>query len=60
VGQLLAAPGINVNAADKNGPTPLSRAANRGHEAVVGRLLAAPGIDINVADKNGKTPLLVA
>ena len=60
VGQLLAAPGIEVNAANKDGWTPLSWAADQGHEAVVGQLLAAPGIEVNAADKDGETPLLVA
>lgn len=60
VGQLLAAPGIDVNAADEHGQTPLWWAVSEGHEAVVRQLLAAPGIDVNAADKNGRTPLIVA
>ncbi|CZR63528.1 uncharacterized protein PAC_13425 [Phialocephala subalpina] len=57
VSQLLAAPGIEVNEADKNGWTPLYRAASEGHAAIVSQLLAAPGIEVNAADKDGWTPL---
>ena len=57
---LLAAPGIAVNQADKDGATPLNWASYRGHTEVVKALLAAPGIAVNQAHKNGKTPLSVA
>ena len=60
---LLAAPGIDVNKADKNkkyGWTPLIWAVVKGHVECVRLLLAAPGIDVNKADNNGVTPLKVA
>ena len=58
VGQLFAAPGIDVNAADNKGCTPpLSWAVRNEHEAVVSQLLAAPDINVNVADNMGQTPL---
>ena len=52
---LLAAPGIQVNKADKNGWTALWDAAYEGRTGSVKLLLAAPGIDINKGD--GSTPL---
>ncbi|KAF6743832.1 ankyrin repeat-containing domain protein [Ephemerocybe angulata] len=57
---LLAKPGIEVNAADTNGRTPLHVAAKGSHEAVIQLLLAAPGIDVNASDTDGRTPLHVA
>ena len=42
---LLAAPGIDINMADKDGETPLYCAAERGHAECVKLLLAAPDID---------------
>lgn len=57
VGQLLAAPNIDINAADSDGQTPLWWAAREGYKTVVGQLLATSGIDVNAADNNGPTPL---
>ncbi|KAI9035007.1 ankyrin repeat domain-containing protein [Aspergillus affinis] len=57
VSQLLAMPGIDANAVNNNGTTPLWRTASRGDELVVSQLLAVPDIDVNVADKNHLTPL---
>ena len=57
VTRLLAAPGIDVNQADKDGKTPLYWASWDGHTEVVEALLAAPGIAVNQADKDGETPL---
>ncbi len=53
---LLAVPGIDLHKADKDGITPLSRAAYNGHTECV-KLLIAAGADVNKADKDGETPL---
>jgi len=58
--QLLAAPGIDVNRANKWGETPLRLAIEEGHLEMVKLLLAAPGIDVNRADEHGITPLHIA
>ena len=42
---------------DDNGRTPLSWAAEKGHEAVVRLLIKRGDVDINTQDKSGKTPL---
>ena len=57
---LLAAPGLDVNAADGDDRTALTWATAGGHLATVVALLAAPGIDVNAADGGGETPLMVA
>ena len=55
---LLIAAGADVNAADKDGYTPLNRALFwKGHTECVKLLLAAPGIDVNKANEDGWTPL---
>ena len=46
---LLAKKGIEVNAADTSGATPLYVAAQKGHSKVVQHLLAKKGIDVNAA-----------
>jgi hypothetical protein len=51
VGRLLAAPGIDVNAADEGGLTPFWWASAHRHMGVVGQLLATPGVDVNPANK---------
>jgi len=48
---LLACEGIDVNAADKLGKTPLMHACNRKHISVVEVLLAFDGIDVNAIDE---------
>ncbi len=60
VRRLLAAPGIDINAKDKDGNTALIVAVKREHTAIVDLLLAAPGIDINAKDRLGDTALIVA
>jgi ankyrin repeat protein len=57
--KLLLGKGANVDAADKDGRTPLSYAAESGHEAVV-KLLLEKGANVDAADKYGRTPLLIA
>ncbi|KAK8104793.1 ankyrin repeat-containing protein [Apiospora kogelbergensis] len=47
----------DANARDGEGMTPLSRAARKGHEAVVETLLLYPSIDIELADKVLRRPL---
>ncbi len=54
--KLLAA-GADVNAADKDGTTPLIAAVNLRQVECCKLLLAAPGIDVNKADNKGRTPL---
>jgi len=48
--------GANVNARDKNGLTPLHRAADQGRTDIA-RILLEHGTDVNARDKNGLTPL---
>jgi ankyrin repeat protein len=57
--QQLLAKGVNANAADTNGKTPLHEAAEEGHSDVVQVLLAA-GANINAATKTGSTPLFLS
>ncbi len=56
---LLIEKGLDVNARDKDGCTPLITAAYVGHVAVV-KLLVEKGADINAKTKEGKTALSVA
>ncbi|KAF8415383.1 ankyrin repeat-containing domain protein [Tirmania nivea] len=59
VSVLLKTPGVNPNARDMRGRTPLFLSARGKPENrdVVGILLRDPRIDINAADKNGVTPI---
>jgi ankyrin repeat protein len=45
---------------DKDGKTPLSWAAYKGHDVVVKVLLETGKVDIDVKDNDGRTPLLCA
>ena len=57
---LLAAPGIDVNAANGLGWTALMRAAVGGHTETVWALLATPGLDVNTATDAGVTALMLS
>lgn len=48
---------VDVNARDEMGRTPLSTAAERGHEGVVKFLLAIDRVDVNAMDDADRTPL---
>merc|ERR1712130_295302 len=60
VGELLKLPGINVNAADKDGSTPLHRAAEKGNFDMMAALTAVPGVNLALKNNAGNTPLHVA
>ncbi|KAH7228922.1 ankyrin repeat-containing domain protein [Fusarium oxysporum] len=57
---LIASKDTSPNLRDVNGRTPLSWAAEKGHEGFVTLLLAAEGIDANSKDGSGQTPLFYA
>ncbi|PSN31502.1 hypothetical protein C0J52_24502 [Blattella germanica] len=59
VGIILIDKGIDINAQDSKGHTPLHLATYHNHLQVV-RLLLLSGALVNVADKDGITPLIVA
>jgi hypothetical protein len=59
VALLLLSEGINVNAANKDGYTPLHVASQNGH-AEVAALLIQNKADVNAAQKYGHTPLHIA
>jgi hypothetical protein len=48
---------INVNSKDKYGRTPLSWAAEQGHEAVAKLLVGTGKVDVDSKDRYGRTPL---
>lgn len=56
VAALLAAPGIDINAADALGITPLHMAAQQG-DLVIANLLIAKGANLDTPDNMRKTPL---
>ena len=51
--------GVNVNASDAEGRTPLALAVSQQDHALVLRLLAL-GADVDAADHAGRTPLMIA
>ena len=56
---LLASPGVDVNAVDEHGNTPLIEAARFGHDQVVTALLIAKA-NVNARNDQGKTALMLA
>lgn len=54
--QFLISAGVDINAKDNNGKTPLHHAASNGSEKTM-ELSIAAGADINAKDNNGRTPL---
>jgi ankyrin repeat protein len=54
---LLAADGVDPDAKDYEGRTPLSLAAGKGHEIVTKLLLAMDGVNPESKDLSGETPL---
>ena len=59
VRSLLSAPGIDVNATDEKGSTPLLEAACHGHDDIC-RILIAAGANLKSKDPDGKTALQLA
>ena len=51
--------GVDADARDENGMTPLHGAALEGHVDVV-KMLVAAGADVGAMDKNGVTPVDLA
>lgn len=60
IDQFLSFPGVDVNAKDNSGKTPLWVAAQEGNLCMLEQLVNAPGIDINASDDSGRTPIFVA
>ena len=57
VDELLRAPGIDVNGACRDTPSPLMLAGISGHLQCFDRLLQAPGVDLDFRDSNGRDVL---
>ncbi|HEU4834193.1 MAG TPA: ankyrin repeat domain-containing protein [Pyrinomonadaceae bacterium] len=59
VRSLVSAPGIDVNATDETGSTPLLEAARYGHDEI-SRILIAAGANFRAKNRDGKTALQLA
>lgn len=59
VRSLVSAPGVDVNAKDETGSTPLLEAARFGHDNIC-RILIAAGANLKAKDRDGKTALQLA
>jgi len=59
VRSLTSSPGVDVNATDETGSTPLLEAARFGHEDIC-RILIASGANLKSKDRDGKTALQLA
>src|ERR1044072_1302476 len=59
VRSLASSPGVDVNATNERGSTPLLEAARFGHDDIC-RVLIAAGADLKAKDNDGKTALLLA
>ena len=59
VQRLVAVEGVDIDAADQYGHTPLHLASHKGHECVA-RVLLDNGANLDAANKNGQTPLHMA
>jgi ankyrin repeat protein len=55
--QFLAEHGVDLNAGDRQGATPLHTLARRGFTQVIAFLAAEAGADLNARDRAGRTPL---
>ena len=59
VKSLVSSPGVDVNATNERGSTPLLEAARFGHDDIC-RVLIAAGADLKAKDNDGKTALMLA
>jgi len=59
VRSLTSSPGVDVNATDETGSTPLLEAARYGHDDIC-RILIAAGANLKSKDRDGKTALQLA
>ena len=59
VRSLASSPGVDVNATNERGSTPLLEAARFGHDDIC-RVLIAAGANLKAKDNDGKTALMLA